>query len=68
MTITGLCVDSIPLTIELPLPAYGLVRTPLLVNYKFSNRSENLLQLELNMEASEAFMFAGYKQVLYFIH
>ncbi|KAK5645307.1 hypothetical protein RI129_006607 [Pyrocoelia pectoralis] len=61
--IAGLSVDWIPLNLELPLPAYGLVRTPLLVNYKFYNRSRHLLQLEMNMEASEAFMYAGYKQL-----
>uniref|UniRef100_A0A1Y1MLA7 Trafficking protein particle complex subunit 11 n=1 Tax=Photinus pyralis TaxID=7054 RepID=A0A1Y1MLA7_PHOPY len=61
--IKGLSIEWIPLNLELPLPAYGLVRTPLLVNYKFYNRSQHLLQLDMNMEASEAFMYAGYKQL-----
>ncbi|KAF5298216.1 hypothetical protein FQA39_LY02640 [Lamprigera yunnana] len=60
--INGLTADWIPIDLELPLPAYGLVRTPLLVSYRFFNRSHHLIQLEMNMEASEAFMFAGYKQ------
>ncbi|KAF5306179.1 hypothetical protein FQR65_LT07455 [Abscondita terminalis] len=63
ITITGLVVDWIPLDLDLPLPAFGLVRTPLLVTYHFYNRSQQLIQLEMNMEASEAFMFAGYKQL-----
>lgn len=63
MIITGLSVDWLPLDVQLPLPAFGLVRTPQLVSYKFYNRSQQLIQLEMNMEASEAFMFAGYKQL-----
>lgn len=59
----GLPCDYIPLGIQLSLPAYGLVRTPLLVSYHFQNRSSHLMQLDLSMDASETFMFAGYKQV-----
>ncbi|KRT86775.1 hypothetical protein AMK59_2592 [Oryctes borbonicus] len=59
----GLVVDWIPLDIKITLPEHGFVRTPLLVQYHFLNKSHQLIQLDLNMEGSEAFMFAGYKQV-----
>ncbi|KAK9736185.1 Gryzun, putative Golgi trafficking [Popillia japonica] len=58
----GLIVDWIPLHIKISLPEHGFVRTPLLVQYHFLNKSHQLIQLDLNMEGSEAFMFAGYKQ------
>lgn len=61
--ISGLPSEYIPLDVSLTLPAHGFVRTPLLVTYNFYNRSQHLIQLELNMEASEAFMSAGYKQL-----
>lgn len=62
VSITGLPIDWIPLDLKLNLPAYGLVRTPLLITYHLHNRSTQLIQLDVSMEASDAFMFAGYKQ------
>ncbi|KAI4461539.1 hypothetical protein MML48_5g00002769 [Holotrichia oblita] len=59
----GFIVDWIPLDIKISLPEHGFVRTPLLVQYHFLNKSHQLIQLDLNMEGSEAFMFAGYKQI-----
>lgn len=63
IALPGLPAEYVPLDVTLPLPAHGFVRTPLLVTYSFYNRSQHLLQLELTMGASEAFMFAGYKQL-----
>ncbi|CAG9819021.1 unnamed protein product [Phaedon cochleariae] len=60
--ITGLSCDWIPLGIKLRVPAHGFVRTPMILSYLIENRSTDLIQLEVSMEASEAFMFAGYKQ------
>lgn len=65
MPISGLLVDWVPLDLKINLPAFGLVRTPLLTTYEFHNRSTQLIQLDVSIEASEAFMFAGYKQVLF---
>lgn len=59
--------DWIPLEISLSLPTYGFVRTPIVVKYYLYNRSQELIQLEVNMEASEGFMYAGYKQFQTFI-
>ncbi|XP_017779460.1 PREDICTED: trafficking protein particle complex subunit 11 [Nicrophorus vespilloides] len=60
--INGLIVDFIPLDLSVSLPAYGLVRTPLLVEYQLKNKSHHLIQLDVSVEGSEAFMFAGHKQ------
>lgn len=59
----GLLVDWVPLDLKINLPAFGLVRTPLLTTYEVYNKSSQLIQLDVSMDASEAFMFAGYKQV-----
>jgi hypothetical protein len=56
-------VESSPLYVEMNLPAYGWVRTPMAVSYHIHNYTSQLLELELTMEASDAFMFAGHKQV-----
>lgn len=45
------------------MPAHGWVRTPLTVSYSVHNHTHTLVSLNLNMEPSEAFMFAGHKQV-----
>ncbi|RZC34292.1 trafficking protein particle complex subunit 11 [Asbolus verrucosus] len=62
LTIIGYPSEWIPLELKMCVPAHGLVRTPLLINYHLYNRSHQLLQLDVAMEASEAFMYAGYKQ------
>lgn len=46
------------------LPAHGWVRKPMSVEYRLCNYTSTLLQLDLVMDASDAFMFAGQKQVL----
>jgi hypothetical protein len=56
-------VESAPLYVEMNLPAHGWVRTPMAVSYHIHNYTTQLLELELSMEASDAFMFAGHKQV-----
>jgi hypothetical protein len=61
------CVESTPLYVEMNLPAHGWVRTPMAVSYHIHNHTTRLLELELSMEASDAFMFAGHKQVCYCI-
>ncbi|XP_049939900.1 trafficking protein particle complex subunit 11 isoform X1 [Schistocerca serialis cubense] len=56
-------VEASPLAVEMRLPAHGWVRTPMAVSYLIRNHTELLLELDLSMEASEAFMFAGHKQL-----
>lgn len=60
--LTGLPIEWVPLDMKLSLPEHGFVRTPLLVQYHFINKSHQLLQLDLNIEMSEGFMYAGSKQ------
>lgn len=59
--------DWVPLDLKINLPAFGLVRTPLLTTYELHNKSSQLIQLDVSMDASEAFMFAGYKQVILYL-
>ncbi|XP_021915999.1 trafficking protein particle complex subunit 11 isoform X2 [Zootermopsis nevadensis] len=63
VTMPTVRVESAPLYVEMILPAHGWVRTPMAVSYHIHNYTTRLLQLELSMEASDAFMFAGHKQL-----
>lgn len=67
VTMPTVRVESAPLYVEMNLPAHGWVRTPMAVSYHIHNYTTRLLELELSMEASDAFMFAGHKQVHYCI-
>lgn len=44
-------------------PAHGWLHTPMSVVYYLHNNSESLLTLDITMEANEAFMMAGHKDV-----
>jgi trafficking protein particle complex subunit 11 len=57
-------VDPAPLFVELELPAHGWVGSPMAAWFKIHNRTSQLLEVELNLQASDAFMFAGQKQVI----
>lgn len=56
-------VEHIPLSVELSLPAFGHMKRLLPVSYVLHNRTGYPQEIEVNMEASEAFMFSGNKQV-----
>lgn len=56
-------INACPLRLELSMPAHGWVRTPLPVAYILHNNTLGLLNVSLNIEPSDAFMFAGHKQV-----
>lgn len=45
------------------IPAHGWLHTPMSVVYFLHNNSESLLTLDVSMEANEAFMMAGHKEV-----
>uniref|UniRef100_A0A6P7H0Z7 Trafficking protein particle complex subunit 11-like n=1 Tax=Diabrotica virgifera virgifera TaxID=50390 RepID=A0A6P7H0Z7_DIAVI len=62
LAVTGLPCKWIPVGLKMVTPAHGFVRTSMMLEYHLENRSQQLLQLELSMDASEAFMFSGYKQ------
>ncbi|XP_076160826.1 trafficking protein particle complex subunit 11 gry isoform X2 [Ptiloglossa arizonensis] len=63
VTLAPLWVEDAVIGLEAKLPVHGWVRTPLLVSYFIKNHSDYMITLRLTMEASEAFMFAGHKQV-----
>ena len=49
--------------VDAELPAQGVVRSPLTIAYILTNRSSSTTELALTMQASDAFMFAGHKEV-----
>lgn len=63
VTLTPLWVEDALINITTKMPPHGWVRTPLCISYFIKNHSDFLITLKLNMEASDAFMFAGHKQV-----
>ncbi|XP_011496669.1 PREDICTED: trafficking protein particle complex subunit 11 [Ceratosolen solmsi marchali] len=63
VTLTPLWVEDAVIGLETRLPPHGWVRTPLCVSYFIKNHSDYLITLRLTMEANEAFMFAGHKQI-----
>lgn len=63
VTLAPLWVEDAVIGLEAKLPAHGWVRTPLLVSYFLKNHSDYMITLRMTMEASDAFMFAGQKQV-----
>ena len=63
VTLAPLGVEDAVICLEAKIPAHGWVRTPLLISYFIKNHSDNMITLRLTMEASDAFMFAGQKQI-----
>ena len=47
---------------EAVLPAYAVARVPFGVVFKFTNRTDLVLEFNLSMESSDAFMLSGNKQ------
>lgn len=63
VTLSPLGIEDAVIGLEAKLPAHGWVRTPLLISYFIKNHSDQMITLRLTMEASDAFMFAGQKQI-----
>ncbi|XP_015435876.1 PREDICTED: trafficking protein particle complex subunit 11 [Dufourea novaeangliae] len=63
VTLAPLWVEDAVIGLEAKLPPHGCVRTPLLVSYFIKNHSDYMITLRLTMEPSDAFMFAGQKEV-----
>ena len=49
--------------VDVEVPSQGVVRSPLTVTYTISNKANNTTELALTMHVSDAFMFAGHKEV-----
>ncbi|XP_034951307.1 trafficking protein particle complex subunit 11 [Chelonus insularis] len=63
VTLSPIWVEDLVVGLQAKIPAHGWVRTPLCVSYFIKNYSDYLFTLRLTMEASDAFMFAGQKQI-----
>ncbi|KAJ8940840.1 hypothetical protein NQ318_005286 [Aromia moschata] len=63
VTMYGLTCEWMPVGLKMVAPAHGFVRTPMVLSYCLQNRSRQIIQLDVSVEASEAFMFSGYKQL-----
>ncbi|XP_050428738.1 trafficking protein particle complex subunit 11 [Adelges cooleyi] len=49
--------------VDMELPAHGWLHTPMDILYLLHNQSDSLLTLDISMEANEAFMMAGHKDL-----
>jgi len=58
-----IAISHVPLYISAELPAFGHVRARLPVVYNVYNRTAFSQEVEVSIEPSDAFMFAGHKQV-----
>lgn len=56
-------VEQIPVYVDVDMPANGCVQSVLPITYNIRNRTPYLQEMEASMESSEAFMFAGQRQV-----
>lgn len=56
-------VISLPVYVELSLPTEVSVESPLSLIYTLQNNTDNLHDIDVTVESSEAFMFAGHRQV-----
>ncbi|XP_041357008.1 trafficking protein particle complex subunit 11-like [Gigantopelta aegis] len=56
-------IEHIPIYVTLELPAFGSVKTLLPLCYSIKNCTPYLQEVEVTMDASDSFMFAGNKQV-----
>ncbi|XP_014236114.1 trafficking protein particle complex subunit 11 [Trichogramma pretiosum] len=63
VTLSPLWVEEAVIGLQTKLPPHGWVLTPLCVSYFIKNHSDYLITLRLNIEASDAFMFSGHKQI-----
>ncbi|XP_046561774.1 LOW QUALITY PROTEIN: trafficking protein particle complex subunit 11-like [Haliotis rubra] len=56
-------IEHIPISVRLQLPAFGCVKTLLPLCYVIKNRTPYLQEMEVSMDASDSFMFAGNKLI-----
>lgn len=66
-TLAPLWIEDAVIGLEAKMPAHGWVRTPFCISYFIKNHSNYLVTLRLAMEGSDAFMFAGQKQVRFML-
>ena len=59
----NVAIEILPLYVDIDLPAYGTVRQSMPATVNLYNRTSYSQEVDVNVEPSEAFMFAGQKQV-----
>jgi len=63
MTLPPVMCQNLPLSVDLQLPPYGTMRSPMCIRYKLGNKTLLPQDLEIVIESSEGFMFSGQKQM-----
>ncbi|GIX72364.1 trafficking protein particle complex subunit 11 [Caerostris extrusa] len=63
VTLPSLDVIQPPIYVQLSSPAYGAVRTPMTVTYSIHNRTTYVQEMKLVYDSSDAFMYAGNKEI-----
>lgn len=63
VNLQSLDVTRPPIYMELECPAHGSVRTPMTITYRLYNRLFTVQDVELLVDSSDAFMYAGNKQL-----
>lgn len=56
-------VNTLPVCVELSLPTDVSVESPLSLIYSLQNNTDSLHDIDVTVESSESFMFAGHRQV-----
>ena len=54
---------NIPVSVQLDIPSVISVQSSATVVYTIHNRSDSLQDVDVTVESSDAFMFAGHRQV-----
>uniref|UniRef100_A0A3P9QHC4 Trafficking protein particle complex subunit 11 n=1 Tax=Poecilia reticulata TaxID=8081 RepID=A0A3P9QHC4_POERE len=62
VTLPHVILESVPLYIYADLPSFGRVRESLPVRYHIENRTAQVMEVEIAVDPSDAFMFSGLKQ------
>lgn len=63
LNLPNVTVQSTPLFLQFEAPAHGWLRTPLTISYNLHNRTVTVQDIELFVDSSDAFMYAGNKQL-----
>ncbi|XP_023232303.1 trafficking protein particle complex subunit 11-like [Centruroides sculpturatus] len=63
LNLPSVTVQSTPLFLQFEAPAHGWLRTPLTISYNLHNRTVTVQDIELFVDSSDAFMYAGNKQL-----
>ena len=63
LTLPTVKVEHVPLYVDLDMPAYATMREGFPVTYNIYNRTPYSQELELTLDVSDVFMFAGHKKV-----